>query len=657
MITSKSRIGAYGTAASLYILGLGLWSGIQGQSQQRQPFRYEAAAVVKLVPVRVLGADGRPVMNLHKEDFTLYEDGRKKTITEFEVHSIHEEGVVVTPALSTGVKPATTMNRKIFLFLDVQRSDPQGRQKAVSVAQRFLDTEIRPGDEVGLLGFYSMSGFFVREYLTTDIARVRRAIERTTEPPPSSGESITRDYGVSQQSRVFDVQQESNAETSVFIPGSGASGRTDFVPRLTDVAEVFKTIPGNKSLILFSSREIPREIGSLFGAIGTPVYAINTQDWMFVATGDKVKHIWQEHPLKDMAAASGGKYFADINQVIEISRELQSLTGNFYVLGYYVKESWEGKFHKIRVEVSQPDTRVLVQDSYTESKPFSQMTDFEKDVQLLDLIWSESPYSNPLPFPAEILVPADGTEPQACILARMDVGAKTGPPASKSEIAVLLRDKDGAQIFLRRWTIDLTSFDGKSLLPYLILPIPAGACEARIVVRDLDSGEACVGHARSEETVPVDEGIRLFSPLLMKTGQDPVFTRLRLGQKGKGGTDERSLTEFYPLMPRGYSPAVSEMTASTDRLSLILPYKLRAANPEDRPILSLGAKLISRIDKSETILEIAVRDHKAIEGKPDALLAEIKLPPIIPGPYDLEITMEDLGTDRRASIREPLLIK
>ncbi len=58
----------------------------------------------------------------------------------------------------------------------------------MAVAERFLDTEIRPGDEVGLLGFYSMSGFFIKEYLTTDIARVRNAIKNVTETEPSPGE-------------------------------------------------------------------------------------------------------------------------------------------------------------------------------------------------------------------------------------------------------------------------------------------------------------------------------------------------------------------------------------------------------------------------------------------------------------------------------------
>jgi VWFA-related protein len=467
----KKPVETFVILTALSIAPWGLWGGVQDRPQQERPRRYEAAAIVKLVPVRVLGADGRPVMDLRKEDFTLYEDGQKKTITEFEVHAITEAGMLVTPklqgAVEASVKPASEMNRKFFLFLDVQRSDPEGRQKAVAVAERFLDTQVRPGDEVGLLGFYSMSGFSIKEYLTTDIARVRRAIEGVTEAPPSPGEWVVMDFSVDAPPRAR-VHVPTGGDASeipfvgymTFVPGTAAFQKVDFVPRMVELVEVFKTIPGNKSLILFSSRNIGPEIGKLFGATRTAVYAINTQDWMLLATGDKVKHIWWDHPLKDLAAASGGKYYADINQVTMIAQDLQALTGNFYVLGYYVKESWEGKYHKIRVEVAWPNAQVLVQDGYADAKPFARMTDFEKDVQLLDLVWSEQPASNPLPIAIDPLAPAAGTGAQACFLARLEVGAKTGPPASKSEIVILLGDKTGAQILSRRWVVDLGRYDG-----------------------------------------------------------------------------------------------------------------------------------------------------------------------------------------------------
>jgi VWFA-related protein len=630
---------------ALLILGLsaaaalGSPSAVGGHPQQERPLRHGAAAIVKLVPVRVLGPDGRPVMDLRKEDFTLYEDGEKKAVTEFEVHTITEAGMVVAPELPAAVKRAAAMNRKFFLFLDVQRADPEGRQKAVAVAQRFLDTQVRPGDEVGLLGFYSMSGFFIKEYLTTDVARVRRALKSVTEIEPSQGEA----YSIPEV-------------TSGFVPGTIIFARTDFVHRLKEVAEVFKTIAGNKSLVLFTSRSIGPEVGRLFGTTGTAIYAVNTQDW-WIISGSKLKHIWWEHPLKDMAAASGGKYFADINQVTAIAQDIQDLTGNFYVLGYYVKESWEGKYHKIRVEVVRPGLRVLVQDGYAEAKPLARMTAFEKDLQLLDLLYSDKPASAALPVVLDPLVAAAAPNAQVCLLARLEVGAVAGPPAAKSEIVVLLRDQTATEIVSRRWTVDLGPYDKQVLFPYLISRVPPGTSEARLIVRDLTSGEACVGCVSFEVPAAPQGGIVLLSPLLLETGTEAAFLRLPLASQGKEGTKERSLIDFYRMIPKGCHPVISEIAAGTEKLVLILPFELGPAQPEDRPILSVEAKLVSRTEGLETPVKMTVRDHRTFEGGPDIMVAEIALPVIRPGAYDLEITIQDMDSGSRASIRKPLAVR
>ena len=115
--------------------------------QQKVP-RYDAAAVVKLVPVRVLDADGNPVTDLKKEEFTLFDNGARKVITEFEVHGIGparpgaaktETGVAMTPVPDIG--------RKYFIYLDFQASDVNGNANAKKAALEFVETRLLPGDE------------------------------------------------------------------------------------------------------------------------------------------------------------------------------------------------------------------------------------------------------------------------------------------------------------------------------------------------------------------------------------------------------------------------------------------------------------------------------------------------------------------------------
>jgi len=258
---------------------VGLGGGPQDRPAQEWPLRHEASAVVKLVPVRVLGPDGRPVLGLKKEDFILYEDDAPRKITEFEAHALTGADTTQAPRVSPSGKEeslrAGGMNRKLFIFFDFQRSDREGKIKASRAALQFLDREVRPGDEVGVLGFYSMSGFVIRQYLTTDMARVRAAIDSAREAPPSSGfwQQIIDDSVNPRARKDLFTDITGTLLGSAYVEGTSFFQRVDFRERMEDVAEVFKTIPGNKSLILFTSRELgpaAERLGRLLGAAGVP---------------------------------------------------------------------------------------------------------------------------------------------------------------------------------------------------------------------------------------------------------------------------------------------------------------------------------------------------------------------------------------------------
>jgi VWFA-related protein len=663
-------------------------AGPQDRQQQERPLRYDAAAVVKLVSVRVLGRDGRPVTGLRKEDFVLYEDGQKKTITEFEVHAMTEAGMTVTPALPPGTEGTArrsgVVNRKIFIFLDQQGSDQMGKAKARTAALHFLETQVRPGDEVAVIGFYSMSGFYIHEYLTTDMERVRRAINKPTEAPPSPGEPAGQsasDDRVNEERdttipRTMIAEMEAKAASivtsplqtfggiSFWAPGTAAYQRVDFVDRMVDLVEVFKTIPGNKTLVLFTARDMgpdAERLGQLFGAAGTAVYAVNTQDWKMGPFGTKFKFIWWDHSLKNLSAASGGKYFADINDAAGFANDIQDLTGHYYVLGYYVRENWEGRYHKIRVEVAVPEARVLVQDGYYDPKPFAKMSDFEKDIQLLDLTWSDQPAGNPLPMTVDPLVIEIGKVLHACFLMRWDVGSKAGVRAARVEVYALLRDETGTPLVSRKWDADLRPYAGCALFPYLSTTIPAGTSEMRLVVRDRETGEASVGRVRFEAAAWLEEGVVLGSPVLFEAGAEAAFMRLPTkkdqASKAKAAAEETSLMGLYRLIPKGSHPIVGEVPAGTKKLIVVLPFEIRPPETGGKPILGVEAKLIARSDGSETPLEIIVKEHRTYEGRPDILLADITLPMLTVGAYELQVSLEDVGTERRATVRRPLVIR
>ncbi len=686
----NKRIGALALLAVGMAVGPLAAAESSGQDRpQAHPLQHDAAAIVKLIAVRVLGPDGRPVTGLRKEDFSLYEDGRSKPITEFEVHTITEAGMAVAPALpqmgGSSVRAAEATRRKLFFFLDQQGSDRAGKDKAKAAALAFLDSQVRPGDQVAVIGWYAMSGFYIREYLTSDLDRVRRAIKGLTELPPSAPTVVGRqaddgDTGfgfpflersaavaVTERSvEIADSPTEALGLTVAVAPGTSSYQRVDFIPRLAEIAEVFKTIPGHKSLILFTARNMGSEakrLGRLFGAAGTAVYAVNTQDWRAGPFGTKFKYIWKEHSLKDLTEASGGSYFADINDAAGIARDVQDLTGNYYVLGYYVQDSWEGKYHKVRVEVARPDARVLVQDGFADSKPYDQMSDFEKDIQLFDLLWSDRPSSGYLPLAIDPLVVPWGDASQACLLSKWEVGAKTGPPAGPVEVYALLRDGTGATKVSRRWAVDLTAHDGRTVCAYMTCPLGPGASDLKLVIRDRLSGAACVGRAQFDVAGRAQEAMALYSPLLFEEGPAVSFMKLPTARpqtsKGKSDADGPSVLSLYRLIPKEGRPVVGEVSPGARRLLAVVPFETRPRLPEDMPILAVEARLVPRAGGgAETPLEAEIRDFAAPGGGPDVLTVALILPDTIAsGEYILEIAVEEIGTDRRAAVRKTLILR
>jgi len=648
---------------------------------QARPLQHDAVAIGRLLAVRVLGPEGRPLTGLRKEDFSLFEDGQPKPITEFEVHTMTEAGLTTSPDVPLSEEAAAlaaeASRRKLFVLLDLQGSDRAGQVKAKTVALDFLDSQVHPGDQVAVIVWYAMSGFAIREYLTSDLDRIRRAIEDAAEAPPSASEPVrlaseepeARDRGVSMPAgerspEIRIAPAEGLGQSVIMVPGTGLFQRTDFIPRLTELAETFKTIPGHKSLVLFTARNMgaaARRLGRLFAAAGTAVYAINTQDWKMGFFGTKFKYIWTEHSLDDMAAASGGKYFADINDAAAIVRDVQGLSGNYYVIGYYVHESWEGTFHPIRVDVARPGARVLVQEGFSDSKPFNQMSDFEKDVQLLDLLWSERPYSGNIPLMIDPLIVCGTSYGLGCLLCRWAVGSKTGPPAAAIEVSALLRDGAGNVLISRKWNVDLAPHDGQTVWAYMTHRFQIGPHDLRLVVRDHTTGTSLIGRARFQVAARAPAGISLSSPLLIEDGPAASFLRLVTARpessKNWAAAEEPSILDLYRLLPKEGSPIVGRVLPGAMRLLAVVPVEMGPHPSEEMPVLAVEAKLVASAPGVEIPLEAEIRNYTAFDDGPDIMVLLLTLPDVAPGDYDLDIMVEDVGTDRRASVRKTLIFQ
>ena len=232
------------------LVALKLTGGAFQNKKAGKPLQHEVAVTLKLVQVHVQGADGKPVLDLEKPDFLLWDNGRPQTITDFEKHALAPAGRPPKPdARPAPRQTAALMTRKFFFLFDYMTSELEGVAKSKKVALHFLESHLQPDDEVAVLSYSEMNSLTLHEYLTTDHAKVRRAMASMTDIPGvvSPGIPLERLGPIIGGMELMDAQMLQGPAGS-----SGMIRMRGIVATLKDLAKAFRTVPGPKNIVFFS---------------------------------------------------------------------------------------------------------------------------------------------------------------------------------------------------------------------------------------------------------------------------------------------------------------------------------------------------------------------------------------------------------------------
>jgi VWFA-related protein len=176
---------------------------------------------VRLVPVDVIVTDAkdRPVTDLKKEDFQIFENGQLQEIRHFMVQALTaappEPAQRLQPALTTEFAPQTART-----FLIVMGRGRYAVFKTLESLMQFVRKDLLPQDRVAFLAFNRATDF------TTDHERVARVIERfkqehewveALEAQRMSGLAAifgNKDWGKETQKRVDKIFQDAGSPAS-----------------------------------------------------------------------------------------------------------------------------------------------------------------------------------------------------------------------------------------------------------------------------------------------------------------------------------------------------------------------------------------------------------------------------------------------------------
>jgi VWFA-related protein len=508
----------------------------QVQKEQTQ-LRHEVKVTLKLIQVYVTDKKGHPVLDLTKEDFIVFDEDEKQAVTEFERHvsRLPSEKKAPPEVVETPAPPSRElMSRKFFLFLDFAFNNAKGVLKTKEAALHFIDKQLQPTDEVGLLSYSATRGLTLHEYLTADHSAVRKIVKAFgIQEIVGRAEDFEAKYwnllkgenpkDASSSGHVLDPEKEQFKELEVIKRQREESKLQayNFIRKMTELAKALRYVPGHKSLIYFSSgvpysvftgipppnnlsRPVQFESAHLLSryedmlkelsSANCTIYALDTFQLSSALDSDPATR--GTYTLQQMTSATGGKYFGNISKYEKHIEKIQDLTGCYYVLGYYVDDNWDGAYHKIKVEATRPGLNIHAQKGYFNPKPFSEYNDVERMLHLVDLALSEEPlFQNPVRFPLEVVPCPGGAKGNLCLAAQIPVEKIREVLAGKSEFVAVIFDDEENIITLSRnekktytLTGDLFSFGASfSLLP--------GKYQCRLVIRNLETGRGAVASA------------------------------------------------------------------------------------------------------------------------------------------------------------------
>jgi VWFA-related protein len=444
MIATRREIAAI--ACIFLLLPLGAPSFAQ-QSQPQKPPEAKSQEQEPTAPIRVTSElvlanvvvrdkKGTLVRGLKKEDFTLYEDGKKQTISTFDFENVDEletagaaektiTGVATKeaePAGPAGVlkkSAAPAMNardrRVIVLFFDFSAMEPDQIDRCVDAAKKYINAQMHPADIVALLSL--ATNMNVDLDFTDDKAKILGVLS-----------SYSSDSG-----QGFAMGDTGSAEGTAETGGSYTPDDTDYntfsadwkLLALQSTMDALGKIQQKKSLIYFSngiSQTGNDNQSALRAATASAVknnvsiYPVDVRGLQAFPPGGEAQNASlhgqsayngnavlndlnnnaaSQETLSTLAADTGGKAFFDTNDFSGVFSQVQRDTSAYYVLGFTSSNHLkDGRYRRLRVTVNRPDVKLEYRPGYYAGRDFLHLNHADREAQLEDELAADLPQTD-----------------------------------------------------------------------------------------------------------------------------------------------------------------------------------------------------------------------------------------------------------------------
>jgi VWFA-related protein len=153
--------------AALALCAIGLWAQAPEQPEVRAhesapPFQIRVETNLVTVRVVVRDAQGQPVRGLRREDFRLFDNGKPRIISGFEVEAgaanPASAGRPDSSAGTASASPTPFPQRFVTLFFDDLHLDDSAVVQTRNAGWHYIETAVQPDDRVGIVTSSGQTG-------------------------------------------------------------------------------------------------------------------------------------------------------------------------------------------------------------------------------------------------------------------------------------------------------------------------------------------------------------------------------------------------------------------------------------------------------------------------------------------------------------------
>jgi len=369
------------------------------------------------VDVTVTDRSGKPVMNLTRGDFEIFEDGKPMPISNFAIYQTMniqpKPPLVAPPAMQdAATEPA---RRRIVLIVDNNFIENLQRNSALTALEKQLDTYGNDAEwSVAAIGH----SLVVVQPFTRQKSLIRAAIEKVKRMPTFLGhhemdrsilsdrtrkgldfESETYDYGEvvrftsreqtfralqSLQSTARAVVEVARAHTAdegkkfMILLTGGMENNTSFTVYDKPSDQELRALRHDKELVIdgivheanaanFTIHVInarPRGMQAPQHDVENKSSGIDTPNFYQRGGGNEPIDVADVDSIPLQIALGTGGFYLPSNDVRHSFEVVEADTSNFYSLGYSPEHNGDRKYHKINVHVKRPGVTVANRIGY-----------------------------------------------------------------------------------------------------------------------------------------------------------------------------------------------------------------------------------------------------------------------------------------------------